>query len=171
MCWTAKSLEGSEATSIRRSIARYLAKRVRERNAVLEAEIVIGELLGNAARHAPGPICADVEWREDQCPVLLMHDAGAGFDEPPAPADRFAESGRGMHIVRSLTHALSVRRVRPRGCVVSAVLRLTKRPDIRGGHTPCPQGGPRSELGCRCALELHGLARDAAHALASSRRG
>ncbi len=61
---------------------------------------------------------------------LSVHDAGPCFEEPSAAAgDPFAESGRGMPIVRALSDDVRIRRIEPRGCVVSAALRLTKRPD------------------------------------------
>jgi anti-sigma regulatory factor (Ser/Thr protein kinase) len=156
VCWTAKSQSANEATTIRRSIAQYLEKRINEREALLEAEIVIGELIANALRHSPGPVCADIEWRNDNRAVLTVHDSGESFEQPRAVNNAFAESGRGLHIVRALADDVRIERVEPRGCVATATLRLTKHADARSGPTPCPRGERRSELGCACALEVHG---------------
>ena len=161
MCWTATSQHLTEAAAIRRSIAQYLEERVKEREALLDAEIVIGELLANAVRHSRGRFCADVE-REGTRPVVVVHDAGRCFDGSAGPHHPFAESGRGMDIVRALAEDVRIRRVHPRGCIVSAKLKLTMRDDARHEPTPCPRGESRWELGCACALEMHGL--DPSHA-------
>lgn len=142
---------------MRRSVARYLKERINEREALLEAEIVVGELLANALRHSPGPICTDVVWGDDNRPVLVVHDSGPCFEDRPAPGDRFAESGRGIPIVRALADDVRIRRIEPRGCMVTAALRLTKHPDARAEPTTCPRDERRWELGCVCALEVHGL--------------
>lgn len=156
VCWTAKSQNINEATTIRRAMAHYLKERIKEREGLLEAEIVIGELVANALRHAPGTVCADFDWRDDGRPVLLVHDAGECFQEQVAATRPLAESGRGMHIVRALADDVRIRRVAPRGCVVTAALRLTRRPDLPKRPTPCPRGERRWDLGCACALEVHG---------------
>ena len=157
MCWTATSQDLTQAAAIRRSVAAYLKERVQEREALLDAEIVIGELLANAVRHASGKFCADVEWRDGKRPVLIVHDAGRCFAGYVRPAGAFAESGRGMEIVRALAEEVRIRRVHPQGCIVTAALRLTLRDDAPYQATPCPRGERRWDLGCACALEMHGL--------------
>jgi serine/threonine-protein kinase RsbW len=156
VCWTATSHDATQATKIRRSLVRYLKERIRESKPLLEAEIVIGELLANAFRHSPGPVCADVEWRDDDRPILKVHDSGRCF-KAPGPAELLAESGRGLQIVRGLADDVRIEPVEPRGCVVSATLWLTKHPDARKEPTVCPRGERRWELGCACALAVHGL--------------
>lgn len=158
VCWTTESPDNNAATAIRRSMAIYLKGRINEREALPEAEIVIGELVANAVRHAPGPICADLEWRGEHRPVVVVHDAGPCFQSRPLPNDMFAESGRGLHIARALADDVRIQGVEPHGCLISAALRLTKHPDADAGPTPCPRGERRWKLGCACALEVHGLA-------------
>jgi anti-sigma regulatory factor (Ser/Thr protein kinase) len=65
------------------------------------AELVCGELVGNAARHAPGRITVSLAW--DDAATLTVHDEGPSF-RPSAslPADPLAESGRGLYIVHAL---------------------------------------------------------------------
>src|SRR5579883_2704907 len=108
-------------------MARYLSNGVKERERLLEAEIVIGELISNAFRHSTGPICADLQWTDASTALVVIHDGGPCFDERPLPEDRFAESGRGMHIIRALADDVHIRRIKPRGCMVAATLPLTRR--------------------------------------------
>ena len=72
------------------------------------AELVWGELVGNAIRHAPGPIDVQLDWDDDN-PVLTVHDEGKSFQpDIRLPADPLSERGRGLYIVRSLALSLRV---------------------------------------------------------------
>ena len=72
------------------------------------AELVWGELVGNAIRHAPGPIDVQLDWDDDN-PVLTVHDEGKSFQpDIRLPADPLSERGRGLYIVRSLELSLRV---------------------------------------------------------------
>ncbi|MFN2448275.1 MAG: ATP-binding protein [Candidatus Baltobacteraceae bacterium] len=158
MCWTAETKDDNLATTIRREMVRYLEERVHERESLPEAEIVVGELIGNAFRHSPGPMCADVLWRDGTRPAVVVHDAGECFPEARLPRPNFSsESGRGLLIVRALTHRLSVRPVKPRGCMVTATLRLSRRADASADPHPCARGTARTEIGCACAMLVHGI--------------
>lgn len=158
VCWTAQTGDDNSATTIRREMLDYLEARVVERDLLPEAEIVVGELIGNAFRHSPGPICADVLWPDDGRPAIVVHDAGPCFDARAAHPGISSESGRGLLIVRALAHRLSVRRVKPRGCMVTATLRLSRHPNASAELHPCPRGTARSEIGCACAMLVHGVA-------------
>jgi anti-sigma regulatory factor (Ser/Thr protein kinase) len=79
-----------------------------------DAETVFSELLGNVVRHARGP-CDVVLDASGILPVLSMLDRGRGFTHAAhLPADAFAESGRGLFIVRALTAEFNASR-RPGG--------------------------------------------------------
>ena len=81
---------------------------------VRDAEVVFSELLGNVVRHARGP-CDVVLDASGILPVLSMLDRGRGFTRAAhLPADTFAESGRGLFIVRQLTAEFNASR-RPGG--------------------------------------------------------
>lgn len=74
-------------------------------------ELVLGELLGNAARHARGPIELHVMWTQTY-PILSMLDYGEAYD--PAlrtPFDPYSEGGRGLFLVGLLTRAFTVTRL------------------------------------------------------------
>jgi serine phosphatase RsbU (regulator of sigma subunit)/anti-sigma regulatory factor (Ser/Thr protein kinase) len=86
------------------------------------AELVFSELLGNVIRYTSH----DVEFALDICgdaPVLHALDRGPGFTySARLPMDMLSEGGRGLFIVRSLTHDLNVTRRNDGGSHARAVL-------------------------------------------------
>jgi anti-sigma regulatory factor (Ser/Thr protein kinase) len=91
--------------------------------AVFDAELVLGELLGNVVRHAP-PI-ADVRLDlRGTCPLLSVLDRGPGFPMSPKLPDYGREEGRGLFLASRLVSKLAVE-TRPGG---GAEIRATLRP-------------------------------------------
>ncbi|MBC5824851.1 MAG: ATP-binding protein [Candidatus Eremiobacteraeota bacterium] len=75
---------------------------------VFAAEVVFAELIGNAVRHAPGPIQVMVDW-QGRAPVLHVVDQGPGFSyRVSLPVDVLSESGRGLFLVSTLTEEFHV---------------------------------------------------------------
>ena len=72
-----------------------------------DAEIVIGELLANAARHAPGTVDLLLEWDQGG-PVLRLLDRGPGYPAVSTAPEPFSESGRGLYLVAALARSLEV---------------------------------------------------------------
>jgi len=100
IAWRRDVCSGVEAHALRREFMEVL--HARGRGDFAAAELVYGELVGNAIRHARGSIAIRLEW-DDDCPLLIVHDRSERFQ--PAcdlPADPMAESGRGLFIVKSL---------------------------------------------------------------------
>ncbi len=86
------------------------------------AELVYGELIGNAVRHAPGRIVVRLDW-DDDTPVLTVHDEGESFrPDFRLPADPMSEHGRGLFIVRALALSLDVEDIDGDGSQVNARL-------------------------------------------------
>jgi anti-sigma regulatory factor (Ser/Thr protein kinase) len=73
-----------------------------------EAQVILGELLSNVLRYAPGPSDVRLECGDDRV-VLHVLDRGPGFDPDgigtPAP---LSESMRGLMIVRALSQSLTI---------------------------------------------------------------
>jgi PAS domain S-box-containing protein len=100
---------------------------------VAMAEIVFGELLGNAVRYAPGPVDVIVDWSGPD-PVLHVIDCGPGFRHISIlPPDLLSESGRGLFIISALTQDFRVAKAAGGGSHARAVLRMRSRQlvDIR----------------------------------------
>jgi anti-sigma regulatory factor (Ser/Thr protein kinase) len=86
------------------------------------AELVVNELIGNVARHTPGPAKLVLEWQDDSA-IVRVCDGGKPFT-PPAqsePVELFSEDGRGLFLVRTVARELRVEWTGEGNCV-SAVL-------------------------------------------------
>ena len=102
------------------------------------AELVFSELLGNAVRHGG----EDVEFALDfsgDAPVLHALDRGPGFTyNPRLPIDLLSDAGRGLFIISSLTHQLSVSRRKDGGSHARAVLPFSIRVSNRKTRLQAP---------------------------------
>lgn len=95
-----------------------------------EAEIsacgmILAELIGNAVRHAPGPLSVSLEFTE---PDVILHciDQGSGFEfEPALPLNIWSESGRGLYLVSKLARRLEVERIPSLGSHIIVTLPLS----------------------------------------------
>jgi serine phosphatase RsbU (regulator of sigma subunit)/anti-sigma regulatory factor (Ser/Thr protein kinase) len=84
--------------------------------------VIFAELIGNAVRHAPGPLSVSLEFRGDDV-FLHVIDKGPGFSfEPSLPADIWAESGRGLYLVSRLAQKVEVERIPEAGSHISVQL-------------------------------------------------
>ena len=109
------------ARDVRETLVEALALYGRDID-VPAAELVFGELLGNAVRYAPGRVELELGCNDPAAPVLRLIDQGPGYALPatfPAP---LVESGRGLYLISRLTRELNVTAAPERGAVTSAVL-------------------------------------------------
>ncbi len=126
--WFFDATDARAGQSARRAFTHGLLARSAELESVHKAEVVFGELVGNAARYAPGPIEVTVDW-SGTAPVLHVLDEGPGFHHVPAlPRDVYSESGRGLFIISLLSEDFSVSKRPGGGSHARAVLSLYRRP-------------------------------------------
>ncbi len=91
-----------------------------------DANMIFSELVGNVVRHAPGS-CEVVLDASGALPVLSVLDRGRGFTHAPhLPADTFAESGRGLFIVRALAAEFGATRRHDGGSHARAVITINR---------------------------------------------
>jgi serine phosphatase RsbU (regulator of sigma subunit)/anti-sigma regulatory factor (Ser/Thr protein kinase) len=87
--------------------------------------VIFCELIGNAVRHAPGPLSVSLEQR-DGALVLHVIDKGPGFAyRPHLPSNIWSESGRGLYLISKLARAVEVERIPGLGSHVSVTLPVT----------------------------------------------
>jgi anti-sigma regulatory factor (Ser/Thr protein kinase) len=92
------------------------------------AELIYGELIGNAIRHARGKVVVRLDWT-DEFPTLSVCDEER-YDPPPIclPGDPWAESGRGLYIVKALAKGFEVKAAESSGSSACAILPVRRRP-------------------------------------------
>ena len=126
--WRFDAYDATAAQRARHEFGTELRKRTRDVEDIHGAELVFGELVGNVARYAPGPVDVIVDWSTAGAPVLHVLDQGPGFQhlsifEP----DIYSESGRGLFIVSTLSEDFHVVRRPNRGSHARAVLQFRHR--------------------------------------------
>lgn len=121
--WTLDATDAESAHRAKRAILWHLGDAIRDEAHLASIELVLGELIGNVARHSPGLAEVTLE-RQDSRTVLRVCDRGKPFDAKlsnGSPADLLAESGRGLFIVRQMSQDLRVEH-NGTGNVITAVL-------------------------------------------------
>jgi PAS domain S-box-containing protein len=125
--WYFDTPDAQAAQAARRAFADGLRERSADAESVYKAEVVFGELVGNAVRYAPGPVEVTVDWT-GVMPVLHVLDRGPGFHHVPAlPRDVYSESGRGLFIISLLSKDFSVAKRPTGGSHARALLGLSSR--------------------------------------------
>lgn len=100
--WKFASDDAVAAQRVQHGIVSQLERDGASGDDTMTAQVILSELLGNIVRHAPG-VVEVILTCESGRPVLHVLDRGAGFTFAPClPSDPFAESGRGLFMVRAL---------------------------------------------------------------------
>jgi anti-sigma regulatory factor (Ser/Thr protein kinase) len=124
---------------LRRELVAYLRTFGRTDADYEAAELILGELLSNAGRYTPGPVCVEIDWTGEHARAIV-HDGGRGFSWIPALPRDAAERGRGLYIVSTLALDVHVETA-AHGCRVAVTLPVARSvPAVRG--TVCPQSRP-----------------------------
>ncbi len=108
MCWTLDARDATAARAARKAVTAALRDFTDSPETLCAAELVIGELLSNAARHGEGHVCLELS-AVDGHAEICVHDASAAFAlDIKRPVDAYAESGRGLFIISQLARRVSV---------------------------------------------------------------
>jgi hypothetical protein len=108
--WRFSSGDARTAALIRHEIGELLGERTGRPDVGFAGELVFGELIANAVRHAPGPVVVRATWDARGGAALTLDDAGAGFVPATACSKPYAESGRGLELVRAISDQLTITR-------------------------------------------------------------
>ena len=118
-------MDAAAAANVRKKLAASLPTRSFSSSDTAGAELVLGELIGNVVRHAPGTVDIEVEWRGD-APVLHVLDRGPGYDRTGTLPPSLSETGRGLYLVATLTREFTVTRLPGYGSHARAVLPIDR---------------------------------------------
>ncbi|MBV8580223.1 MAG: SpoIIE family protein phosphatase [Candidatus Eremiobacteraeota bacterium] len=108
--WRFASDDGRTGAAVRREVGDLIARWTGRPEATFVSELAYGELVANAVRHAPGPVRVTTSTDGEGTATLIVEDTGTGFTahEHDATLDPFAESGRGLNLVRSVSDDLHI---------------------------------------------------------------
>ena len=135
MEWTFDSADVSAANAVRTSFRALLRDVATHDSDIFAADVVYGELVGNAVRHAGGRIDVSLVWLA-QGAALRVRDYGAGFPPPKLqPADPEAEEGRGLYLASHFADMVHVARVPGGGAELTVVLPVWSRDTVSSGHS------------------------------------
>lgn len=91
-------------------------------HAMATCSTIFAELIGNAVRHAPGPLSVSLEVHGNDL-VLHVIDKGPGFQYAPRlPDTLWSESGRGLYLVSMLARNVDVERIPGLGSHIAVTL-------------------------------------------------
>ena len=124
--WLLKKGDYAGARAARIEFRMRFLQRCADETACANAELVFGELVSNAVRHAESEV--RVSARFDGIATVHVTDDGNCFSPKSArPQPVEAESGRGLYIASVIASDLIVERMGAR-CVVTAVLPVSLAP-------------------------------------------
>jgi anti-sigma regulatory factor (Ser/Thr protein kinase) len=105
---TEPPLSPREARAARSAFADVLRANGDRSSDFVGAELIFGELVGNVAQHAPGPVEVSLDWK-CRYPILTVCDHRKAFPaSSKLPANDYQEHGRGLPIVKILAREMSV---------------------------------------------------------------
>jgi serine phosphatase RsbU (regulator of sigma subunit)/anti-sigma regulatory factor (Ser/Thr protein kinase) len=135
MRWTVDARSERSARRVKRALLWQLGEMTDDDAQLPAAELIVNELLGNVARHTPGPAEVELEWKGETATVHVC-DRGKPFKlrNGEGRIQLLAEDGRGLFLARSMAHDLTVEWTGV-GNRVSATLQLKLRRNVAGQGT------------------------------------
>lgn len=107
--WMFHSSDAYFAHAARHELMTFLRDYGASEDDLSRSELIIGELLANTVKHAPGIVRLEIDCRGNH-PVLTIADRGPGLPnfDVKLPDDELKEDGRGLYLVGTLADAVSV---------------------------------------------------------------
>jgi anti-sigma regulatory factor (Ser/Thr protein kinase) len=125
--WSLVTADAREATRARIAIRQFLVLQADAARSDLDAaELIVGELVSNVIRHAPGAIGINVSWKGHEA-VLVVSDRGPGVPAVRSVPDGDATSGRGLFLIQALARGLEIDAVPGHGSRVIVHLPVHRR--------------------------------------------
>jgi anti-sigma regulatory factor (Ser/Thr protein kinase) len=136
--WSLVTADANDATRARLAIRRFLALQADVSSDLDAAELIVGELVANVIRYAPGPIGIHVTWEGAEA-ILVVADRGPGVPPVRAVPELTASSGRGLMLIQALARTVEIKVVPGRGTRVVVHLPVYRGP--RGDEGPSTSSG------------------------------
>ena len=125
--WSLVTADAREATRARIAIRQFLALQAEEAQSDLDAaELIVGELVANVIRHAPGAIGINVSWKGHEA-ILVVSDRGPGVPAVRCVPAEDAMSGRGLFLIQALAPSMEIDAVPGHGSRVVVHLPVHRR--------------------------------------------
>ena len=105
--WSLVTPDARRALEARHGIRRFLELQADEDSDLDAVELIVGELVSNVIRYAPGPLGIHVSW-EGEGAVLIIADRGPGIPAVRIVPDPVATSGRGLYIIQALAKDMAI---------------------------------------------------------------
>ena len=121
--WSFDTSDAQAARQTRREFVTRVQSLYGDRVDATAAELVLGELIGNVVRYAPGPAYVTATF-DDRGVTIAVQDRGTGFSTVPSHRGMglLSESGRGLAIVAQLAETMEIDCHAHEGCCVRARL-------------------------------------------------
>jgi len=127
--WTFHSSDAYSARAVRRDLTNFARRFVSSDDDLFHAELIIGEVLANTVKHAPGIVTIELDWTGVH-PVLTVVDDGPGsfHFSPTLPDDSLTEDGRGLFLIGALAKDVHVESSDGRGTKMTVLLSVSRQP-------------------------------------------
>jgi serine phosphatase RsbU (regulator of sigma subunit)/CHASE3 domain sensor protein/anti-sigma regulatory factor (Ser/Thr protein kinase) len=107
--WTIDARVEASTRRLKRALLWHLSEVASPDSDLAAVELILGELVGNVARHSPGEAEITLAY-DDGTASLQVCDSGKPFQPANGTPDLYAESGRGLFLVRTMSRDLKVER-------------------------------------------------------------
>lgn len=106
--WRFVSNDYRTGALVRRDVRELIASWTGREDARFASELAFGELIANAVRHAPGALRVLASTDLAGTTSLVVEDSGPGFTEAEPGVDPYAETGRGLRLVRAVSDGVRI---------------------------------------------------------------
>ena len=106
--WRFMSDDARTGAAARREIGALVTDWTGRADVAYTSELAFGELVANAVRYAPGPVRVIASTEGDGSASLVVEDTGEGFTHAEREFDPYAETGRGLGLVRAVADDVKI---------------------------------------------------------------
>ncbi len=121
--WTFHSSSAYSAHTSRHELMSFVRRFVTADDELYRLELLIGEILANTVKHAPGLVTVEIDWSR-KVPIMTIHDTGPGLADfsPALPTDELTENGRGLFLIGTLASAVRLETTSDAGTIMTIEL-------------------------------------------------